>query len=134
MENLYARFKAKNSDATSIAKANLFFTENNNIGYMSKEELGNYLNSIQELDFLRLQRAFEYSFKKFPINNFLVKRLDTADSEDVVWCKFKLPNSVQSIRLVFQEGLMRFLQDYQEGKFRNGFQLDELLQEAGIDF
>lgn len=132
MKNLFERFNVK-KEAAGAAKANQFFTENNQNGYMSKNELGNYLSGLQEIDFKRFERLFELMSKRFPINNFPVIRPDLRDGENVVWLKFKLPNALQNLRIVCDENILRFIQDYQEGKFRNGFQLEELITEAGIE-
>ena len=132
MSNLFTRFKGK-KEAAGAAKANLFFTDNNVNGYMSKAEFGTYLSGLQEIDFNRFQRMLELTSKKFPINNVPVIRTDNGDHEEVVWLKFKLPNSEQRLRIVCDENILRFIQDYQEGNFRNAFSFEELIVEAGLN-
>jgi|GEM_PF-4863126 len=132
MANLFQRFKG-NKEAAGAAKANLFFTDNNVNGYMSKAEFETYLSGLQEIDFNRFQRLLELTSKKFPINNVPVIRTDSVDHEEVVWLKFKLPNSEQRLRIVCDENILRFIQDYQEGNFRNAFSFEDLMVEAGVN-
>lgn len=132
MTNLYTRFNA-NKESAGAAKVNLFFKENNHNGYMTKPEFTEYLNGLQERDFVRFERFLEYTFKRFPINNVPVIKQDPQDSEDVVWLKFKLPNSEQRLRIICDGNILRFVQDYQEGKFLNGFLFEDLIKEAGVE-
>jgi len=131
MSNLFDRFKAKNN-AAGAAKASLFLTENNANGYMSKNDLSIYLNQLTATDFLRFERMFELMFKRFPINNYIHRVIDKIDNEEVLWLKFKLPNSQQNVRIIYDKDILRFIQDYQEGKFRNGFELEALILEAEL--
>ena len=132
MSSLFERFKG-NKEAAGAAKANLFFTENNVNGYMSKDDFKDYLSGLVVRDFVKFERLFELTNKKFPINNVPVIITDKDDFENVVWLKFKLPNSEQRLRIVCDEKILRFIKDYQEGKFRNGFSLEELIIEAGYE-
>jgi hypothetical protein len=132
MSNLFARFKG-NKEAAGAAKANLFFTDNNVNGYMSKEEFKDYLSGLEVRDFAKFERMFELTNKRFPINNVPIIITDKDDFENVVWLKFKLPNSEQRLRVVCNDNILRFIRDYQEGKFRNGFSLEELILEAGCE-
>lgn len=132
MNNLFNRFNAK-KEVSSAAKADLFFTENNVNGYMSKESFTNYLSGLQENDFMKFERFLDFTSKMFPINNIPISRVDKYDNEEVIWLKFKLPNAEHRIRILYDENILRFIKDYQEGKFRNRFTLEELILEAGAE-
>ncbi|GGI29052.1 hypothetical protein [Pedobacter mendelii] len=128
---LYKDFK-KATGSKLVEPVNLFFTEHNQDGYKSKPEFLDWISICTESQFNNVNDMFTFMRKKFKVTNRLTPKTDPKSGEDIIWVNFNLPNGTRNLPIPYDEGILRFLSDYQQAGLRFDADLDLLLAEAGF--
>lgn len=102
-----------------------FLMEVNPHGYCSRNGLIDYFKDTGEQNLNKFEIALEYIKKGYDINSLPIVQTDD-NRQEYMWLRFELPKSEQLIRLIVIERMANFIKDYQQGKIKPDFTLEEL--------
>jgi len=131
--SLLKRFK-KATGVAHVNEVNLFFTEHNENGFMSKTALCEFANGLTDFQFGHLEELFDYTNLRAKITNKLEPKLDNKTQEYILWVHLELKNGKRRLPIPFDEGLLKFLVQYQQEGISFNCDLELLLAEAGVNF
>lgn len=131
--SLLKKFK-KATGVANVNEVNLFFTEHNENGFMSKTELFEFAKGMTDFQFGHLEELFTYTNFRAKITNKLEPKLDNKTQEHVLWVHLELKNGKRRLPIPNNEGLLKFLVQYQQEGIAFNCDLELLLAEAGVNF
>lgn len=129
----YSKFK-KATGAHVPEPVNNYFTEHNNRGYQSKQGLVDYTKSLTETEYKHVEDMYDLVRQRAIITNRLEAKEDVKTGEFVIWSHFEMANGKRRLPIPFDEGILRFLIEYQQFGLRFEADFTTLLSEAGINF
>lgn len=112
--------------------AELFFKENNPNGYCTYEEFNYYLKCFNRSEAARLGKIFRVTSEGAHLNNGLAKSFDKTDGTELLWFRFQhAKQTFAPLSISYNAALVRFFKDYQLGKIKPKFELEELITVSG---
>jgi len=106
-----------------------FFLDSNELGYFTKADFLEYTNSLSCKQTAKLERLFELTSKSVKLNHLSnVNTFQSATGK--IRCKFKLPNAIVKMKLVYHPDIYHFLISYQENLNQKKWLLEDLIAAA----
>lgn len=131
--SLLKRFK-KATGAFNVNDVNYFFTEHNVNGFMSKPDLCQFAMGLTDTQFVHFEELLTYLNIRCKITNRLEGKLDFKTQEHFIWVHVELKNGKRRLPIPYDEGIMKFLIQYQQEGIPFEFDFETLLAEAGVNF
>lgn len=119
----------KKADAKGIQMSDLF-TENNPIGYFTREELYNYIVGLTVYKQKQFSLFFDYINQGYQITSLPIPVEDRQSGEEVIWVRFKTPTGPQNFKMQYHEWLLLLVKHCIDGVFKGViFNEDEMVAE-----
>ena len=97
--------------------------------YFEPNDLVTYAQSLREVEIEQLEQGFDCMQKGLRNIGSIVTRTDKG-GRSYAYINFVKLNATVGIKFILESGMKKFILDYQDGKFRPGFSLEELVEEA----
>lgn len=103
----------------------MFFYENNPNGYASKATFRGYIGNLTSSELKHFKQLLQLTrYNRCNLNNIIEKQ------GEFIWCELSTPNAQLKLKLVYSEGIEKFLTDYQFGMFYSNLDFNGLMEEA----
>jgi len=118
-----------NIEGAVITASQFLGLEKGKPGYSNHGEYSKYLDSLREAECDELEEFYECIASGLKMLNSTVQRVDR-NGRPYIYSNFLKPNAQSGYKVITEAGMLQFIKDYQDGKVKISFSIDELAELA----